>query len=116
MEGIGKPVSNPPLTPTVEVRLLRGWADAPEAEPARPRPRRGQPKPRTARLEGATRAVPHRRKPTNSRTPLTASRAELLHRLGRITEARLAYQEALLLAENTVERDFLATRLSQLPG
>lgn len=47
---------------------------------------------------------------------LAASRAELLHRLGRITEARLAYQEALLLTESTVERDFLATRLNQLPG
>jgi len=47
---------------------------------------------------------------------LAASRAELLHRLGRITEARLAYQEALLLTENTVERDFLANRLNQLPG
>ncbi|PZS23671.1 MAG: RNA polymerase subunit sigma-24 [Pseudonocardiales bacterium] len=46
---------------------------------------------------------------------LAASRAELLHRLGRLTEARLAYQEALLLTENTVELDFLTTRLGQLP-
>ncbi len=43
-----------------------------------------------------------------------AARAEFLHRLGRLDEARLAYQEALLLTENDVERTFLAQRLNQL--
>jgi RNA polymerase sigma-70 factor (ECF subfamily) len=45
---------------------------------------------------------------------LPAARADFLARLGRTGEARLAYQEALLLTENTVEREFLATRLGQL--
>ncbi|MGH9062977.1 MAG: RNA polymerase sigma factor [Acidimicrobiales bacterium] len=45
---------------------------------------------------------------------LAASRADFLRRLGRDDEARVAYQEALLLSENTVERDFLAERLRQL--
>lgn len=45
---------------------------------------------------------------------LAASRADFLRRLGRSEEARLAYQEALMLTENTVERDFLASRLRQL--
>ncbi|MCW2919449.1 MAG: putative polymerase ECF-subfamily sigma factor [Actinomycetia bacterium] len=45
---------------------------------------------------------------------LPAARADFLARLGRTGEARLAYQEALLLTENTVERQFLATRLAQL--
>jgi RNA polymerase sigma factor (sigma-70 family) len=47
---------------------------------------------------------------------LPAARADLLRRLGRTEEARTAYQEALLLTENAVERDFLAGRLSCLPG
>jgi RNA polymerase sigma-70 factor (ECF subfamily) len=45
---------------------------------------------------------------------LPASRADFLRRLGRNDEARLAYQEALMLSENAVERDFLERRLSQL--
>jgi RNA polymerase sigma-70 factor (ECF subfamily) len=46
---------------------------------------------------------------------LAAARADFLRRLGRIAEARTAYEEALLLTENAVERDFLAGRLSALP-
>ena len=45
---------------------------------------------------------------------LSASRADFLRRLGRTSEARLAYEEALLLTGNVVERDFLAARLDQL--
>ncbi len=45
---------------------------------------------------------------------LAASRADFLRRLGRAEEARTAYQEALLLTTNTVERDFLAARLAGL--
>src|SRR5687767_12319526 len=46
---------------------------------------------------------------------LPAARADFLRRLGRVPEAREAYAEALLLTENTVERDFLAGRLRELP-
>jgi RNA polymerase sigma-70 factor (ECF subfamily) len=45
---------------------------------------------------------------------LPAARAELLRRLGRTQEARVAYEEALLLTENAVERRFLSERLSAL--
>ncbi len=45
---------------------------------------------------------------------LPAARADFLARLGRTAEAHLAYQEALLLTENAVERDFLTTCLAQL--
>jgi RNA polymerase sigma-70 factor (ECF subfamily) len=45
---------------------------------------------------------------------LPAARADFLRRLGRVDEAREAYEEALLLTENTVERDFLAGRLREL--
>ena len=45
---------------------------------------------------------------------LPAARADFLRRLGRDEEARLSYQEALHLTENTVERDFLAMRLREL--
>ena len=45
---------------------------------------------------------------------LAAARADFLRRLGRTGEARLAYEEALLLTGNAVEREFLATRLDQL--
>ena len=45
---------------------------------------------------------------------LPAARADFLRRLGRPDEARLAYEEALLLTENRVERDFLAGRLREL--
>jgi RNA polymerase sigma factor (sigma-70 family) len=47
---------------------------------------------------------------------LAASRADFLRRLGRTAEARTAYEEALLLTENSLERDFLASRLTQLDG
>ncbi len=45
---------------------------------------------------------------------LAASRADFLRRLGRNADARLAYQEALMLSDNDVERAFLANRLCQL--
>ena len=45
---------------------------------------------------------------------LAAARADFLSRLGRSTEARAAYEEALLLTENAVERDFLERRLASL--
>jgi RNA polymerase sigma factor (sigma-70 family) len=45
---------------------------------------------------------------------LAAARADFLRQLGRVPEARLAYQEALLLTENEVEREFLTGRLTQL--
>jgi RNA polymerase sigma-70 factor (ECF subfamily) len=47
---------------------------------------------------------------------LASARADFLRRLQRTDEARLAYQEALLLSENEVERDFLARRLGELPS
>ncbi len=47
---------------------------------------------------------------------LPAARAEFLRRLHRTGDARLAYQEALLLAGNSTERDFLAGRLAELGG
>jgi predicted RNA polymerase sigma factor len=43
-----------------------------------------------------------------------AARAAFLRRLGRIEEARSAYEEALELTGNTVERTFLAARLDGL--
>ncbi|HET6909661.1 MAG TPA: sigma-70 family RNA polymerase sigma factor [Mycobacteriales bacterium] len=45
---------------------------------------------------------------------LAASRADFLRRLGRTDEATTAYEEALLLTENAVEREFLEDRLKQL--
>ncbi|MEC3916164.1 RNA polymerase sigma factor [Nocardia sp. CDC160] len=45
---------------------------------------------------------------------LPSARAEFLTRLGRFDEARLAYQEALLLADNTVEAAHLTARLHEL--
>jgi RNA polymerase sigma factor (sigma-70 family) len=45
---------------------------------------------------------------------LSSARADFLRRLGRTEEARQAYEEALLLTENAVERDFLAGRLKDL--
>jgi RNA polymerase sigma-70 factor (ECF subfamily) len=47
---------------------------------------------------------------------LASARADFLRRLDRTGEARLAYEEALLLSENEVERDFLARRLRDLPS
>ncbi|MER8184673.1 DUF6596 domain-containing protein [Kitasatospora sp. NPDC094015] len=45
---------------------------------------------------------------------LAAARADFLGRLGRTAEAEAAYQEALLLTGNAVERRFLADRLERL--
>ena len=45
---------------------------------------------------------------------LASARADFLRRLGRTDEARLAYEEALLLSENAVERAFLTSRLREL--
>jgi RNA polymerase sigma factor (sigma-70 family) len=42
---------------------------------------------------------------------LASARADFLRRLGRTDEARTAYEEAMLLSENLVERAFLADRL-----
>jgi RNA polymerase sigma factor (sigma-70 family) len=47
---------------------------------------------------------------------LAAARADFLRRLDRLAEARLAYEEALLLNENSVEREFLSGRLADLDG
>ncbi|MCU1495551.1 MAG: putative polymerase, sigma-24 subunit, subfamily [Acidimicrobiaceae bacterium] len=43
-----------------------------------------------------------------------AARADMLRRLGRVDEARVSYEEALLLTENETERAFLADRLAGL--
>src|SRR6516165_5825932 len=45
---------------------------------------------------------------------LAAARGEFLRRLDRTGDARLAFAEALILATNQVERDFLEHRLNQL--
>jgi predicted RNA polymerase sigma factor len=45
---------------------------------------------------------------------LAAARADFLARLGRLDEARTAYEEAVLLTGNEVERAFLADRLGAL--
>ena len=44
--------------------------------------------------------------------------ADFLARLGRTTEARVAYEEAALLTENDAEREFLVRALDRLkaPG
>jgi RNA polymerase sigma factor (sigma-70 family) len=47
---------------------------------------------------------------------LPAARADFLRRLGRTAEARTAYEEAVLLTGNAVERDYLTGRLSDLDG
>ncbi len=47
---------------------------------------------------------------------LAAARADFLRQLGKRDDARLAYEEALLLTENTVERRFLSRRLTELGG
>ncbi len=45
---------------------------------------------------------------------LPAARADALRRLGRLEEAELAYNEALLLTDNDVEGDYLRLRLATL--
>lgn len=46
---------------------------------------------------------------------LAVARAEFLTRLGRISEARLAYTEAMMLTENATERALLETKMAALP-
>jgi RNA polymerase sigma-70 factor (ECF subfamily) len=46
---------------------------------------------------------------------LHSTRAELLRRLGRLDEARAAFEQALELATSEPERRFLARRLAELP-
>ena len=45
---------------------------------------------------------------------LPAARAEFLQQLGHADAARLAFEEALMLTENIVERQFLLGRLASL--
>ncbi|MRH87960.1 sigma-70 family RNA polymerase sigma factor [Nocardia sp. SYP-A9097] len=45
---------------------------------------------------------------------LAASRAHFLAELGRTDQARTAYQEAILLTGNAIERDFLTAKLREL--
>jgi RNA polymerase sigma-70 factor (ECF subfamily) len=45
---------------------------------------------------------------------LAAARGDCLERLDRVAEARDAFEEAAMLTENLVERDFLQLRISQL--
>jgi RNA polymerase sigma-70 factor (ECF subfamily) len=45
---------------------------------------------------------------------LSAARADFLRQLGRLEEARNAYEEALALTGNEVERAFLAKRLDEV--
>ncbi|NUP46873.1 MAG: sigma-70 family RNA polymerase sigma factor [Catenulispora sp.] len=45
---------------------------------------------------------------------LAIARADSLRRLGRLEEARAAYEEALLFTDNDVERDFLVAELAEL--
>jgi RNA polymerase sigma factor (sigma-70 family) len=47
---------------------------------------------------------------------LAATRADCFRDLGRYSEARPLYEEAILLTGNDVERAFLTERLQQLPG
>jgi RNA polymerase sigma-70 factor (ECF subfamily) len=44
---------------------------------------------------------------------LPATKADLLHRLGRDAEAVRAYQAALALSDNTAEQEFLADRIER---
>ncbi|WIV62116.1 RNA polymerase sigma factor [Amycolatopsis sp.] len=57
-----------------------------------------------ARLEGDRRLAGYRYLP--------ATKADLLHRLGRDAEAAESYRAALALSDNAVEQEFLAARLS----
>jgi RNA polymerase sigma-70 factor (ECF subfamily) len=47
---------------------------------------------------------------------LPATRADLLHRLGRHAEAAEAYREALVLTDNAAEQEFLHERLRSAPS
>ncbi|MCU1565424.1 MAG: polymerase, sigma-24 subunit, subfamily [Pseudarthrobacter sp.] len=46
---------------------------------------------------------------------LAAARADFLARLDRTSEARVAFEEALILTDNEAERNYLRARLSELP-
>lgn len=46
---------------------------------------------------------------------LAAARGDFLARLGRAAEARLAFEEALILTDNQAERRFLRSRISEPP-
>ena len=45
---------------------------------------------------------------------MASARADFLRKLGRTGEARMAYEEALLLSENVVERAFLEERIGDI--
>jgi RNA polymerase sigma-70 factor, ECF subfamily len=45
---------------------------------------------------------------------LSATKADMLRRLDRSTEAALAYREALALADNAAEKRFLVGRLNEV--
>jgi RNA polymerase sigma-70 factor (ECF subfamily) len=47
---------------------------------------------------------------------LHSTRAELLRRLDRVDDARLAYEQALRLVRSDAERRFLERRLAELQG
>jgi predicted RNA polymerase sigma factor len=47
---------------------------------------------------------------------LAAARADCLRRLRRVAEARIAYDEALILTDNEVEREFLMEAARALDG
>lgn len=47
---------------------------------------------------------------------LSAARADFLARLGRFDDARTAFEEALILTENGIERRYLQKRLGALPA
>jgi RNA polymerase sigma-70 factor, ECF subfamily len=47
---------------------------------------------------------------------LAAARADLLRRLGRLTEAADAYRDALALAATGAERHYLERRLAEVTG
>jgi RNA polymerase sigma-70 factor (ECF subfamily) len=55
-------------------------------------------------------------KPLESYYLYHAIRAELLKRLGRFSDMRQAYEEALALAENTAEIEFLRASLKPMQG
>jgi len=50
----------------------------------------------------------------NNYSYLAAARADLLRRLQRVEDARIAYKEAISLTDNEVEREFLQRRLASL--
>jgi len=54
--------------------------------------------------------------PQLARYPYLAARADFLRRLGHTGEARLAYEEALCLTDNDVERRYLEARITALPS